>query len=124
MGALTLTTVQAAASAVAAFLAALIFEKGIHTDQATPGIWAVIIYLALGCTAAGYLLQNHALRRISAKTVALLQCACPVFTAVFSFLILRERLSAAGILGALLILACVAAEIRIDTRNAGDQQVI
>ena len=118
MGALTLTTVQAAASAVCAFLAALIFEKGVHTEQATPQIWAVIVYLAIACTAAGYLLQNHALRHIPARTVALLQCACPVCTAVFSFLILRERLSAAGVIGAVIILACVAAEIRVDSRNA------
>ena len=81
-------------------------------------IWAVIVYLAIACTAAGYLLQNHALRQIPARTVALLQCACPVCTAVFSFLILRERLSAAGVIGALIILTCVAAEILADSRSA------
>ena len=117
MSAMSLTTVQAAASTAVALLAAVLFEGGIHTARATADIWAVIVYLAIGCTAAGYLLQNHALRRISAKSVALLQCACPVFTAVFSFLILRERLSAAGVLGALIILACVAAEIWIESKN-------
>ena len=117
MSALTLTTVQAGASTVAAFLAALLLEGGVHTAQTTPEIWLIIGYLAIGCTAAGYLLQNQALRRISAKTVALLQCACPVFTAVFSFLILRERLTAVGMLGAAIILACVAAEIRMDSRD-------
>ncbi|MBR4131689.1 MAG: DMT family transporter [Oscillospiraceae bacterium] len=111
---LTLTTVQAAASTTVAFLAALLFEGGVRVSQASCDIWAIIVYLAIGCTAAGYLLQNHALRSISARTVALLQCACPVFTAAFSYLILRERLSAAGMLGALIILLCVAAEIRID----------
>ena len=114
--ALTLTTVQAASSTLVAFLSALLLEGGVHTSQATPGVWAVIVYLAIGCTAAGYLLQNQALRRISAGTVALLQCACPVLTALFSYLILRERLSGAGMLGALIILACVAAEIRLDSR--------
>ena len=119
MSPLTLTTVQAAASTLVAALAALLFEGGISTARATPGIWAVIVYLAIFCTAAGYLLQNQALRSISAKTVALLQCACPVLTALFSYLILRERLSVAGMLGALIILGCVAAEIRIDSRNPG-----
>ena len=117
MGALTLTTAQAAASTLAALLSAFLFEGGVHIRQAAPDVWAVIVYLAIGCTAAGYLLQNHALRRISARTVALLQCACPVCTAVFSYLILRERLSAVGVLGAALILACVAAEIRLDSKN-------
>ena len=119
MDALTLTAVQAGTSTLMAFLAALLLEGGVHIARATPGIWCVIVYLAIGCTAAGYLLQNQALRRISARTVALLQCACPVFTAVFSFLILRERLTAVGMLGALIILACVAAEIRMDGQDAG-----
>ena len=115
--ALTLTTVQAASSTLVAFLSALLLEGGVHTARATPAIWAVIVYLAIGCTAAGYLLQNQALRRISAKSVALIQCACPVLTAAFSFLILRERLSGAGMLGAVIILACVAAEIRLDSQK-------
>ena len=122
--ALTLTTLQAASSTLVAFLSALLLEGGIHTAQATPGIWAVIVYLAIGCTAAGYLLQNQALRRISAKTVALIQCACPVLTAVFSFLILRERLTGAGMLGALIILACVAAEIRLDSQNPATEKTV
>ena len=120
--ALTLTTVQAASSTLVAFLSALLLEGGVHTSQATSGVWAVIVYLAIGCTAAGYLLQNQALRRISARTVALIQCACPVLTAVFSYLILRERLSGAGMLGALIILACVAAEIRLDSQNPATEK--
>ena len=52
-----------------------------------------------------------ALRRISAKSVALVQCVCPVMTAVFSYIILAERLSIVGIFGAALILLCVSAEI-------------
>lgn len=46
-------------------------------------------------------------------TVALLQCICPVMTAVCSYVILSERLSAAGIAGCAIILACVAAETLI-----------
>jgi drug/metabolite transporter (DMT)-like permease len=43
--------------------------------------------------------------------VALLQWACPVLTAVFSFIILREKLTTAGILGAGIILFGIVAEI-------------
>ena len=66
--------------------------------------------LALGCTVAGYLLQNAALEGLSARTVALLQCTCPVMTAAFSYFLLGETLSPAGLAGAGIILACVVAE--------------
>lgn len=106
----TLTTVQAGASALMALVCALVFEGGIHLSGATPGIWAIIVYLALACTVAGYFLQNRALGSISARTVALLQCVCPVLTALFSRLVLGESLTAAGLAGAAIILLCVALE--------------
>ena len=59
---------------------------------------------------AGYLLQNAALETLSSRMVALLQCVCPVMTALFSFLLLGERLSPAGLAGAAILLGCVAAE--------------
>ena len=110
---LTLTTVQAAASAFVAGICAILFDGGFDISSAAPVVWGIILYLALACTAAGYLLQNTALRSISAKTVALLQCACPVMTALFSFLILSEHMSAVGLIGAGILLLCVAAEILI-----------
>lgn len=110
---ITLTTVQAAACAVAAAVCAWIFDGGWHVDGMTPVVFGIIAYLAILCTLAGYLLQNEALKSISARTVALLQCICPVMTAVCSYVILSERLSAAGIAGCAIILACVAAETLI-----------
>ena len=107
---ITLTTAQAGMSALLAIAASFAFDGGVRVGLATPRVWAIILYLALACTLAGYLLQNLALRRIPARTVALLQCACPVMTAAFSRLLLGERLSAAGVVGAAIILACVAAE--------------
>jgi len=107
---ITLTSVQTAASLAMAFVCALVFERGIHLEQATGQHWAIIVYLAIFCTVAGYLLQNAALGSLSARTVALLQCVCPVMTALFSRLVLRETLSAAGLAGAAILLGCVAAE--------------
>ena len=46
----------------------------------------------------------------SRPQVALLQCFCPVMTAMFSFSLPDERLSAAGFIGSAIILICVAAE--------------
>lgn len=107
---ITLTAVQTAASVAMALVCALVVEKGIHLEEATGKHWAIIVYLALACTVAGYLLQNAALGPLSARMVALLQCICPVMTALFSWLILGERLSALGLLGAAILLGCVAAE--------------
>lgn len=106
----TLSAVQTAVSAAMATACAPLFSGGWHLDAATPKIWLIIVYLAVGCTVSGYLLQNAALKKLPARTVALLQCVCPVLTAFFSRLVLGERLSAAGVAGAAVILACVAVE--------------
>ena len=107
---ITLTAVQTAASVVMAAVCATVFEHGVHLEAAAGIHWIIIVYLALACTVAGYLLQNLALGRISARIVALLQCICPVMTAFFSWLILGETLSSAGMIGAAILVGCVAAE--------------
>lgn len=111
---ITLTTLQVAASALMAALCAPILNGGWHLECATPTVWAIIAYLAIACTLGGYLLQNAALTTLSSRTAALLQCVCPVMTAVFSHFLLAERLSLAGILGASIILLCVIAETFLD----------
>lgn len=105
----SLTALQAGCSAALAITGSLIFEGGIHLERTTPIAWLIILYLAIACTFLGYLMQNLALTKISDRSVALLQTLCPVMTAVFSFFILNERLSAAGMAGAAIIIACVAA---------------
>lgn len=110
---ITLTTMQSGCSALFALVCALFMEGGVRAGSVTPDVWAVIFYLAIFCTLAGYLLQNKALEKISARSVALLQCLCPVVTAVFSFLLLGEKLTPTGMAGAAIILLCVAAESRM-----------
>ena len=105
-----LTTVQTAMSVVLTTLCAFLLEGGIHLEAAGTTEWLIIVYLAILCTVAGYLLQNAALRSISSRMVALVQCTGPVMTAFFSFLILGERLNLAGLTGAAILLACVVAE--------------
>ena len=96
---ITLTTVQAGMSALLALFASMLFDGGVRIGQATPKVWAIILYLALACTLTGYLLQNLALNKMPARSVSLIQCSCPVMTAVFSFFLL-----------AVIILFCVAGE--------------
>lgn len=105
--------------------AALVFSEG-----AMPGIDPVsmaaaqatvtgvlCLAAALLCTCLSYVLQNTALTRLSSYTVSLLQCTQPVLTAVCSYLLLRERLTAAGIAGAVIIVACVVLENRQSGRK-------
>ena len=110
----TLTAVQAAMTAGLTLLCAFLLDGGIRLEAAGPSEWAVILYLAILCTVAGYLLQNAALKTIPARMVALLQCTGPVMTALFSRLLLGEQLSIAGTIGAALLLVCVAAESFMD----------
>ena len=103
----SMTALQAGCSMLIAFAGSLIVEKGVHVSSATPKAWLIILYLAILCTFLGYLLQNLALTTISDREVSLLQSLCPVMTAVFAFILLGERLSAAGMAGAAIIIACI-----------------
>ena len=124
---LSLTTVQCGMSCAMALICALLFEGGVqvHGDSAalTSGgmsmtmVWLTIVYLAILCTVAGYFLQNVAMKKISSSSVALLQCFCPVMTALFSRIILAEKLSVAGNIGAAIILICVIAESLIQNKQ-------
>lgn len=112
--ALTITTIQSAASALLVTICAFVFEGGIQADGVNSFVAMTILYMALACTVGGYLLQNYALNTISASTVAIMQCTYPVMTAIFSYFILAERLSLEAIAGVVIILVCVIAENLIE----------
>ena len=105
----SMTALQAGCSAALALIGCFFIEGGIHLETTTGTAWMIILYLAITCTFLGYLMQNLALTRISERTVALLQSLGPVMTAIFAFFMLGERLTPAGIAGALIIVACVTA---------------
>lgn len=108
--AITVTTVQTAFSAILTTVCAFTFGGGVHMETASITDWGVVVYLAICCTLTGYLLQNFALKSISASTVSVIQCAYPVMTAIFSYFIIGERIGLTGIIGALIIIVSVVAE--------------
>lgn len=114
----SMTALQAGCSALLALAGCFIIEGGVDTSQADGKIWAIILYLAIACTFVGYLLQNMALTSISERAVALIQCLCPVMTAVFSLILLGEKLSLAGIAGAAIIIICSVVEL-VDVDKEG-----
>lgn len=110
---ITLTALQTFASAVMA-IAGMAFAGEVQTKPMTLSVWGIIIYLAVLCTIAGYLLQNLALKNIQSHTVAVVQCLCPVMTAVFSWFILGEKLSLFGTVGAIVILVSLILAVYYD----------
>lgn len=103
----SMATAQATVTGVLCLTAALLFDDVTVLLQVTTTAWLVVAYLALTCTCLSYVLQNTALTRLSSYTVSLLQCTQPILTAACSYLLLRERLTAVGLTGAAIIVACV-----------------
>lgn len=103
----SMATAQATVTGVLCLTAALLFDDVTVLPQVTTTAWLVVAYLALTCTCLSYVLQNTALTRLSSYTVSLLQCTQPILTAACSYLLLRERLTAVGLIGAAIIVACV-----------------
>jgi drug/metabolite transporter (DMT)-like permease len=96
---------------------ALIFDKVTVLSLVKLPAWAVILYLAIFCTNIAYMLQNSALKHISAATVSMLQCTQPILTAIISYLLLNEKLSMEGIVGAVIIIICIIAENIITSKE-------
>ena len=106
----SLTALQGGCSAMLALISCIMFEGRIDVSAADGKVWAIILYLAIACTFLGYLMQNLALTGISERSVSLIQSLCPVMTAIFSLVLLGERLSPAGIIGAAIIILCAMTE--------------
>ena len=118
----SMTALQGGCSAFLALGGCILVERGMDMSGADAKVWAIVLYLAIACTFLGYLMQNLALTRISERAVSLLQSLCPVMTAVFSFMLLGEKLSAAGIAGAVIILACITASVFIADTDDGRKE--
>lgn len=83
-----------------------------------------IIYLGVIATAASTWLQAIAQLSVSAFEAALFYTLEPVFAAVFSFLLLGEKLGISGLIGAALVLiAMVLSQTKVkDTQDDGKEQ--
>ena len=82
---------------------------GFRPSLASAGLLAA---LGIGPTAVAYTLYFRGLRKASASTAALLTLIEPLTAAVLAALVLGNRLSPAGIAGALMLLAAVARTVR------------
>lgn len=69
--------------------------------------WGALLFLAIGCSALGYLFWYGALEHIEASRVAALLYAEPLVTFVAAMLLLGERAGAVTIVGGALVLVSV-----------------
>ena len=110
LDAVAVSAAQAGITALISLPCALIFESIEVLSRVTLPAWLVVLYLAIFCTNIAYMLQNTALKHISAAAVSMLQSTQPILTAIISYFILREKLSTLGVIGAVIIIMCIIAE--------------
>jgi drug/metabolite transporter (DMT)-like permease len=72
-----------------------------------PGIWALILYISIGATAAPYLLNAWALARVSPSTVAVYVYLQPLIGFLLAVVFLGEHIGASFIIAAILVFAGV-----------------
>lgn len=103
---------------VLSLICALLFEPPVPLGDVAPFAWVTIAFLAFLSTCLTFFLQNCALEKLPSTTVSLLLTGEPVFTAVFSYLLLGETLSHMGWIGASLIVASVVLATYVEGRQA------
>ncbi len=119
LDAVVVSTVQLGITALLSTILAFALDDVSVLARVTPQAWAVVAYLAIGCSCVAYVLQNSALLHLESRLVSLLQCTQPVLTALFAYIMLGETLTPPGLFGAALILACIVAENVVPALRAG-----
>jgi drug/metabolite transporter (DMT)-like permease len=66
--------------------------------------WGALLFLAIGCSALGYLFWYGALERLEVSRVAALLYAEPLITVVAAMVLLGERLTGIVVAGGILVL--------------------
>jgi drug/metabolite transporter (DMT)-like permease len=102
-----LVAVQLTFCGVVCFVAAAVVG-----DLETPRgatVWSALLVTSLVASALGFLVQSYAQRMISSARTALILAAEPAFAGLFGYLLQDDRLTAAGWLGAALILVAIVA---------------
>lgn len=111
------TSLQIMVTTVISLGGALLFDDLSALAAVKPAAWWIVVYLAVMCTIAAYLLQNAAVAHLSASAVSMLQCTQPILTALISFLLLGERLTLIGWVGAVLIIICLCLDGYLSARS-------
>lgn len=99
------TTVQLAVTAVLSIILSWVFESGPGIPDRS--VWGAIALTAIGVTVGAYLLQIWSQTVLGASTAAVVLSAEPAFGVATAWIVLGERLTAQGWIGAALIVAAI-----------------
>lgn len=99
------TTVQLAVTSVLSVVASLAFESGPGIPERS--VWGAIALTAVGVTVGAYLLQIWSQTVVGAGTAAVVLSAEPAFGLATAWVVLGERLTPGGWVGAGLIVAAI-----------------
>jgi len=103
---IALAAMQCGVAALLGLMFAIFLDGGLHIPFTSEALLPVL-YLAVGSTCVCCVLQNKAMRQLSATFASVAFCMEPVFTVLFSYILLGETLSWVGAAGALMIIASV-----------------
>lgn len=110
------TIIQIGVCAVLSLVTSLLLENPIIPTSTS--VLTNIMILSLVCTVGAFIVQNVAQKYTSPTHTALIFTAEPVFAAIIAYLVLGEKLSNQGLLGASLILAgMLITEINFTKKN-------
>ncbi len=101
---LRLTAIPLALGGAITLLVAILLEGA---PSAPPATWGLILFLAVVNTAIGYALYNHALQVLPAFQMNIALSLTPVWTAIFGYFLLDERLVPVQILGIAVVVSGV-----------------
>ena len=100
---LRIGVIQFSGAAAAAGVGALISGETAFLPATLP-VWGEILFLGIFCSAAGFMLQMSAQKKLSPEYVSLLYSSEPVFAMILGLIFLAEPLCAGRLGGAALIL--------------------
>ncbi len=98
------TTVQLAVTAVLAFPAAWLFEG---TALPPSSVWGALVMMGVGVSVVAFLLQVWAQTVVGASMAALILAAEPAFGVTAAWVLLNDRLTSQGWIGAALIVVAI-----------------
>jgi drug/metabolite transporter (DMT)-like permease len=99
------TTVQLAVTTLLAFPASWILEGSVPLPDRT--VWGALALTGIGVTAGAFLLQIWAQTVVGASTAAVVLAAEPAFGVATAWVVLGERLTTPGWIGAALIVVAI-----------------
>lgn len=120
VGPVTMSAMQTLIIGILSMAAAFIAEYPFDLPAITNAGWMSLLYQAIFCSVITYLIQNVALKNLTAVFVSIVFCLEPLFTALFSMILLGEFLTAMGYAGGGMILVGLILASLLEEKVSGE----